>query len=587
MTDQHSPQDVPNPNYQQPAYPGGAASWDYDTASSGQQVPPSNGWTPAPKAGLIPLRPLSFGEIFGSTFKLLRTNAGVSIGAALIVQGVTALIAAGLPTIIAVWNINRISMASRADEAMILNALPGWLLLSMIPGLILSFIGSALLQVVIIQVVAKSVLGRKARLGETLRMAWSRIWPILGYFGLMFVAMLVVSAVFVGIIALAVWMAESSGVVALLIALIVVVPLSLGAVVAMIWITTKLTFTLPAIVLEKMGPIQAIRRSWGLSKRYFWRTFGIIILLQLIVQVMSQVVGSVMGFLMGFISAFVAPTGGIAEGQEGAFIAFLIVIIVVTVLLSVLVAAIGQVLITGNAAIMYTDLRMRKEGLNIHLQNAMEKYAEGQEPEKDPWLAPDLGPLPEPQPYGAPAGQPGYANTAPGYPAPGYPSGPGYSSGPGYPGPGYGSPEYGAPGYGAQGYGTPGYGAQGYGTPGYGTQEQAAPGSPAPEYGTPGYGAPGNESAAPGYTAGVPEYGSAAQQAPHPHGNQQSQPGDNQQVDPVAPSSPYGPDSSTDADTGADSSDQSTESWVNRDKWNNSGERSDESPTNNASDNNR
>ncbi|WP_192497191.1 glycerophosphoryl diester phosphodiesterase membrane domain-containing protein [Gulosibacter chungangensis] len=481
MTDQYPGQPGPQPYPQQQPFPGGAASWDYESTGSQGPTQPSNGWTPAPKAGLIPLRPLSFGEIFGSTFKLLRVNAGISIGSALVVQGITALLAAGLPILVGVWASNRIIMAGSEDAALLNSALPGWLLLSILPGIIVSLIGSALLQVVIVQVVAKGILSQKAKLGETLNFGWSRFWPILGFFGLYFAVILVASVILGLLIALAVWLGTSDSGVGMLLVILLTILLGLGFFVAAVWIGTKLTFAMPAIVLEKLGPIQSIRRSWKLSNGYFWRTFGILLLLQVIIQTMSQVVGGAISLVMSIIPAFITPTGDIAEGQEGGFIAIMIVLLGISLLLSVLIAAVGQVLVTGNAAIMYTDLRMRKEGLNIHLQGAAEAYAEGREPEQNPWLAPDLGPLPKPEPYGAPA----------------YPMG--------YQAPVQGTPGYGAPGYGAPGYGGPSYPAQpGYGSGqgGYGQSdlsqggyEQSGYGQDAPEqspYGQGGYGQGGN-----------------------------------------------------------------------------------------------
>lgn len=513
VTDQYSGQPGPHPSAQQQPIPGGAASWDYQAAGAPQGSTPSGGWTPAPKAGLIPLRPLSFGEIFGSTFKLLRFNAGLSIGSALVVQGVTALLAAGLPILVAFWAANRISMASAGDAALLDAALPGWIILSVIPGLILSLIGSVLLQVIIVQVVAKGIIGRKAKLGETLKQCWARFWPIFGYFALYFVVVLVASLIFIGFIALAVWLGTQDSAVAMLIVILVTILLGLAFFVAAVWIGTKLTFAMPAIVLEKMGPIQAIRRSWGLSKGYFWRTFGILLLLQLIIQVMSQVVGGALGFASSILPVFVTPTGGIAEGQEGGLIAFMVVLLILSMLLSILVAAIGQVLITGNAAIMYADLRMRKEGLNIHLQSAVEAYADGRVPEQDPWLAPDLGPLPQLQPYG---GQ--------GYPAAGY-GGANYSA-PGYGAPGYGSQQ----GYGAQNYGAPNDAAQGYGPQGYGAQNSGAP-----NYGSQNYGAP-NDSGQAGYPQQAPGQFPTSQQAPAWQQGTGQAP-----AQPAAPAQPEGP----------------------------------------------
>ena len=51
-----------------------------------QQSVTAQGWTPAPKPGLIPLRPLGFGTILGKSFAALRHNPKVLFGFAVVVQ---------------------------------------------------------------------------------------------------------------------------------------------------------------------------------------------------------------------------------------------------------------------------------------------------------------------------------------------------------------------------------------------------------------------------------------------------------------------------------------------------------------------
>ncbi|QUY62624.1 glycerophosphoryl diester phosphodiesterase membrane domain-containing protein [Gulosibacter molinativorax] len=549
MTDQYPGQPGPQPQYQQPN-PGGAASWDYGPSGSQYGTSAPGGWTPAPKRGIIPLRPLTFGEIFGSTFKLLRVNVGVSLGAALIVQGITTLVSAGLPVIVALWMANRISMASPSDAALLSSAMVGWLILSVIPGILLSLVGSALVQVVIVQVVAKSVLNQKARLGETFKTSWSRFWPVLGYLGLYFAVILVFSAIFALLIFWAISLGTNENFGGMAAVIILVILLSVGVTVLAIWVFTKLTFVMPAIVLETKGPIEAIRRSWTLSNGYFWRTFGIIVLMYLIVQVMSQVISGVFSLFTTFAPTFFIPTGDVATGQEAGFIALMLVFLFITILLSVLVAAIGQVLLNGSAVIMYTDLRMRKEGLNIHLQNAVEEYSAGREPEQDPWLAPDLGPTTVPGTFSAGAGAGAGAYGAAGYGAAGYGAG-GYGAGgygaAGYPQQGYPQTVYGQAGY-QQGSPQPGYAQPGHQQPGY---QQADPQQDAPQ---PGYAQPGYQQGYPQQDASQQGY-AAADSYPQPQSDERpshlpeqqapwvSQPwpeeSSTQRVDPIGPVSPY------------------------------------------------
>jgi hypothetical protein len=54
-----------------------------------------------------------------------------------------------------------------------------------------------------------------------------------------------------------------------------------------IYISVRWSLVVPAIMVEDLGPVQAIRRSWGLVQGYWWRTAGMGILLYVIEAVVS------------------------------------------------------------------------------------------------------------------------------------------------------------------------------------------------------------------------------------------------------------------------------------------------------------
>ena len=63
------------------------------------------GWTPPPRPGLIPLRPLTLGTLLGAAFQVLRRNPRPTFGFALIVTGavsILTLLTVGLVTVFAV-----------------------------------------------------------------------------------------------------------------------------------------------------------------------------------------------------------------------------------------------------------------------------------------------------------------------------------------------------------------------------------------------------------------------------------------------------------------------------------------------------
>lgn len=61
------------------------------------------------------------------------------------------------------------------------------------------------------------------------------------------------------------------------------VALILGAIIIGIWLSISLLFVLPVIVIERRGPIKALKRSFNLVSHYFWNTLlnGVIVTLAL------------------------------------------------------------------------------------------------------------------------------------------------------------------------------------------------------------------------------------------------------------------------------------------------------------------
>src|SRR5690606_25025287 len=72
---------------------------------------PAQGWTPPPKPGLIPLRPLQFSEILGASFRTLRRNPKPTYGAALIVYGVTVIATAVIAGLVTWSSLQRLTTA--------------------------------------------------------------------------------------------------------------------------------------------------------------------------------------------------------------------------------------------------------------------------------------------------------------------------------------------------------------------------------------------------------------------------------------------------------------------------------------------
>jgi membrane-anchored glycerophosphoryl diester phosphodiesterase (GDPDase) len=169
---------------------------------------------------------------------------------------------------------------------------------------------------------------------------------------------------------------------------VVALVLVLGLAVLWAWLGTKLALVPSVIVLERAGVVQSVRRSWRLTEGYFWRTFGIILLVGVIVGTAAQVVVQPVSIAGTVLAAIIDPTG------SGAALTITVVTTVVTMALSILVGAITSVVQAAVIAVVYIDLRMRTEGLDLELERHVEARDAGL-PVGDPYLdVPTGGPAP-------------------------------------------------------------------------------------------------------------------------------------------------------------------------------------------------
>jgi hypothetical protein len=120
----------------------------------------------------------------------------------------------------------------------------------------------------------------------------------------------------------------------------------------------------PALLLEDLSMVNALRRSWRLVRRSFWRVVGIMLLTTLLVGVLS-----------GLISVPFSILGALVTlGQDAPYESFALTLLQLLVgqLGSILSGAVLYPLTAAVTALLYIDLRMRQEGLDVELMRASE-----------------------------------------------------------------------------------------------------------------------------------------------------------------------------------------------------------------------
>ncbi|WP_426623277.1 hypothetical protein ACPPVW_11605 [Leifsonia sp. McL0607] len=351
------------PGWQQPG-------WQY--GAPGAQP----GWAPPPKPGLVPLRPLAFGTLIGAPFQALRRNPKITVGAALLLQGIPTIIASVLIAGGVFVLVDRIANADAADrDTITAGAIGGTIVLGVL-AVVISTVFSTLLQGIVVSEVSRETLGEKLTFHALWQLVRGRIGALIGWTFFIFLAGFASVALVVAVI---VALAMLGGVAGVTGAVLVGIGGSIGLIVLGAWLYTKLSVVPSALVIERLPLRAAITRSWRLTTGYFWRTFGVLILLWLIIYAVTQVISIPFALIGAMVGGVFAPTS-LSTPDSSSFTAVSASQLGVNVLSAVvgaIVGAIGSVVQSAAIGLIYIDLRMRKEGLDLELVRFVEARQTG------------------------------------------------------------------------------------------------------------------------------------------------------------------------------------------------------------------
>jgi hypothetical protein len=337
------------PPYPQPGYGQG-----YGRSGPG-------GWNAAPAPGGVPLRPLVLSDILNGAVTHARRNPAATFGYAAIlavISGVIGTIVLGIyrPRLATNDAILRSGISPTSPQfEHALGSLYLALLAIFLVEIVLSLVTTAVLTGLLSAVIGRSVLGRTTDLGT----AWRE-----GRVGAVLAATLLLFLLAIGVI---VPLAVVVFVLALLnltpVAVLLAILGSIAAIVFEILLWVRLNLTLPAVVLERISPVEAIKRSWRLTHGSFWRLFGIILLTWLIVFVATYVL--VLPFdIVGAVASH-DPLRTFASAASKSTTALIIAAVG-----SIVAATVTRPISAGVNVLLYVDLRMRREGLDLILRNA-------------------------------------------------------------------------------------------------------------------------------------------------------------------------------------------------------------------------
>ena len=304
----------------------------------------------AHKPGAMPLRPLGLGDIYDAAFRIIRFNPKATVGSAVLVASV----AMALPLLVTAaftWSVDLSLDQSGNDLATAeLAGLIGSISALGI-GAVLQGIGTILVTGMIAHVTAAAAIGRRLSLGEAWRATHGKRWRLIGTSFLLALGAIALVAAYVGA-----WFAVAAaadGATPVVIWGLLSVPIFICL---LVWLWIRVSYLpVPALMLEEVGVFGALGRGFRLSRRQFWRIFGIALLTLVITGVASQVLATPLG-LIGQVA--ISALGPQYE---------LLGLVVVQAVTSVLTAAFVSPFSGAVTSLQYLDQRIRKEAYDVEL----------------------------------------------------------------------------------------------------------------------------------------------------------------------------------------------------------------------------
>ena len=346
-----APQGGPPPGWGPP--PGAAPGW----------AGPQPGWGPAyappppppPKPGIIALRPMGVGEILDGAISAMRGYPRIMLGLSAVVAAVCQVL-----TVPVTWLLlrdageNAFSLDRPASNDQQLTFAASALSATGVQVLV-TLVATLVLTGVLTVVVSRAVLGRSITAREAWDQARPRVPALIGVTLLVPAIVLGLAVVTLGpglLLAVA-----GAPVAAVAVAFVAGVPVLL---VGAVYAYTAFALAPPAIVLERQGVVAALRRSRALVKGAWWRTFGILLLVNIIAGVLANIL-SIPFQLVAYGVAWVTGHGLDIYALEP---------LLVTAVGSVVASAVTWPFTAVATALLYVDRRMRREALDLELARA-------------------------------------------------------------------------------------------------------------------------------------------------------------------------------------------------------------------------
>lgn len=345
--------------------PGAPAGPGWGPPPGQHYPPPGPGYEmkpgyPGAGPGIVPLRPLVIGEIYDGAVRAIRSNPRTMVGFSAVVISLLTLLSLAPQAFFMASLANSPLSDPAGTENYEFGDFAGLISsgsLTLLAGLLSAVVGTVVVNGLLIVAVDGAVRGRALTPGQLWARCRSRV---LALFGLAFTVLLALGLLLALVLAPGVALVLSGSEVAG--ALLLVVGMLLWLVACAVVYLGYWAVAAPSLILENLGVFAALGRSYRLVRGSFWRVLGIGLLTLVITAIVRQLFTLPFGLLSGVVLALTA-------GDEIGF---------GDSLLQLLIADVGEVLAgavlypfgAGVTALLYLDLRIRREGLDVDLMRS-------------------------------------------------------------------------------------------------------------------------------------------------------------------------------------------------------------------------
>jgi hypothetical protein len=313
---------------------------------------------PESQHAVLDLRPLGLGELLDRTFTLYRNNFFLFCGIMAIPETVIAFAGAVFTMMVrhTIFPLMAAPQNPLPDPRQVLANFTSTFGTALIFDVVYALIYIAAVSATTFAV-ASVYLGNTSTIREAYRKIRGRIGALLGFFALIIVIGFAIAVVFAIVMAITVAIAGAalSGISPILSAFVAIIAV-FGTFALAIWLLMRFSLSLPVLLLENRGPVESMARSGTLTQGHRGRVFlGIIVIFLIALAITTAITApSAVGVLLITVKGSFLPTW----------------LVIAQALSSGIAGTLTGPLLSIALALVYYDVRIRKEAFDLELMLA-------------------------------------------------------------------------------------------------------------------------------------------------------------------------------------------------------------------------